>query len=275
MGAAAGDSDRRVAGARAAVVRGAYGEAVGLLEVVLADLEATAGPGSLQVARVLNELGVACKFAGRLDEAEAYYTRAVRLIEKHEGSACDDMATLLHNLGGLAHSRQRYTEGLGPARQGLALRQRLHGPDDVAVAADAAALAALLEGVGDNAEAERLYRRALAVFDAAGETSEAAMVRNGLGSACQALERFDEAETHYLRALAQLEGQLGTDHPQLGHILNNLATLHRRRGEDTQARQLLSRAHDLLVRTLGPSHPVTIEVAANKRRVDATPSPYV
>ena len=35
----------------------------------------TAGPGSLQVARVLNELGVACKFAGRLDEAEAYYTR--------------------------------------------------------------------------------------------------------------------------------------------------------------------------------------------------------
>ena len=257
------------------MARGAYGQAVELFELALKRLEATAGPESLPVAHLLNELGVACKFAGRLDEAERYYTRAIRLVTKHESAECEDMATLLHNLGGLAHSRQRHIEGIGPARHGMALRQRLCGADDVALAADAAALAALLEALGDYAEAERLYRHALAIFDTAGEIREAALARNGLGSTCQSQERFDEAETHYRDALAQLQEQVGADHPQLAHILNNLATLHRRRGHDTQARQLLAHAHDLLLRTLGPDHPTTIEVAANKRRVDATPSPYV
>ncbi len=261
--------------AQACLARGAYGQAVALFELALTRLEATAGPESLPVARLLNELGVACKFAGRLDEGENYYTRAIRLVAKHESAECEDMATLLHNLGGLAHARQRYIEGIGPARQGMALRQRLCGAGDVAVASDAAALAALHEGLGDYVEAEGLYRHALAVFDTAGEIREAAMARNGLGSTCQSLDRLDEAETYYRDALAQLQGQVEADHPQRGHILNNLATLHRRRGQDTPARQLLARAHDLLVRTLGPEHPVTIEVAANKRRVDATPSPYV
>jgi tetratricopeptide (TPR) repeat protein len=96
--------DNRVARAHVCVAGGAYGEAVGLFELALKELEATAGPESLPVARLLNELGVACKFAGRLDEAERYYTRAVRLVDKHESAECEDMATLLHNLGGLAHT---------------------------------------------------------------------------------------------------------------------------------------------------------------------------
>ena len=70
--------------------------------------------------------------------------------------------------------------------------ERPHGPDHYTVAADAAALAGLLEGLGEDAEAESLYRRALVIFNAAGDDHEAAMTRNGLGSTCQALDRFDE-----------------------------------------------------------------------------------
>jgi tetratricopeptide (TPR) repeat protein len=257
------------------VARGEYQEAVGLFVEALGGLEAAEGSESLPVARLLNEMGVACKFAGRFDEAEVSYRRAIGLVERLEGFECDDMANLLHNVGGLAHSRHLYADGLTPAREGLALRERLFGPNDVAVAADAAALAALLEGTGDYAEAEGLYARAVEILDAAGDVREAAMARNGLGSACQELERYDEAEAHYRLALAALEETDGGDHPDLGHVLNNLATLHRRRGEDVEARALLARAHELMLARLGPDHPVTVEIAGNRRRIEATPSPYV
>ena len=233
------------------------------------------GPDALPVARALNLLGVACKFAGRFDQAETAYRRA-RAIAERDAPESGLMAALLHNLGGLEHSRGRHEEGVRFARRGLALRERLTSPDDPSVALDRAALAALLEGMGQEAEAERLYRRALDVLDATAEWPlEVAMARNGLGSACQAQERFDEAERHYRRALEQLEAVAGPDHPNVGHVLNNLATLHRRRGEDAEARALLARAHDLLVGTLGADHPVTREVEGNRRRVEASPSPYV
>ncbi|MEA2828224.1 MAG: hypothetical protein QOG43_2663 [Actinomycetota bacterium] len=259
--------------------RGEYATGVELFLAAVPGPDAT-GPGSLAVVGLLTELGVACKMAGRFDEAAGHYTRALALLEELTGSdaagaACDEMADLLHNVGGLAHARHRFGEGVAPARRGLALRQRLPVSDAVAVALDQAALAALLEGAGDLAEAEGLYRAAVAVLDAAGEGHDAAMARSGLGSACQSLGRWDEAEHHYRAALAQLDDPAGADHPDLGHVLNNLATLHRRRGEDEEARVLLARAQDLLERTLGPDHPVTVEVAANRRRVDSGPSPYI
>ncbi|MDX6274342.1 MAG: hypothetical protein QOJ92_1552 [Frankiales bacterium] len=246
-----------------------------LLRATLPAIEAAHGPDSVDVAHVLNQLAVACKFAGLYDEAEPYYARAMRIAETTEGAESDLVATLLHNIGGLAHSRRRHAEGVEPARRGLALRERLWGHDDVTVAADEAALAALLEGIGEYAEAEQLYASALAVYEPFGDEYECGMTHNGLGSACQAQERFDEAATHYRAAIAHLEKAKGPDHPDLGPVINNLATLHRRLGEDDEARALLARAHDLLVGTLGPEHPVTIEIAGNRRRVDASPSPYV
>lgn len=236
---------------------------------------ATSGARSIDVAHLLNELGVACKFAGRFDEAQRHYSEARALVEELLGPECEEMATLFHNFGGLAHSRQRYAEGITPATEGLALRERLNGPDHPDVAADVIALAALLEGVGDDEVAEPLYRRGLAILEATGDRHECAIARNGLGSVCQSLGRYDEAEALYLAAIEDMEAAHPDEHPALGHMLNNLATLHRRRGEDEEARALLRRAHELLVRALGEDHPVTREIAGNRARVDATPSPYV
>jgi tetratricopeptide (TPR) repeat protein len=234
---------------------------------------ASACSGSVQAAQAWNLVGVAAKFSGRFDVAEAAYARALPIAEA-EGPG-DLLATVLHNVGGLAHARGRFAVGIGPARRGLRIREALADTDDLAVGLDCAALAALLEGAGDSG-AEQLYRRALTILDrnpTAGR--EAALARNGLGSVCQSQERLDEAERHYRAALAQFTAAAGPDHPQRGHILNNLATLHRRRGEDDEARLLLTRAHKLLLRTLGPDHPVTVEVAGNRARVEATPSPYI
>jgi len=231
------------------------------------------GPAGKELAGALNLLGAAAKFSGRFDLAEGAYARALSIIE---AAGPDELlATLLHNIGGLAHARGRFVDGLAPARRGLAVREAIPGPDDSSIGLDCAALAALLEGAGDLAEAERLYRRAITLLDPDPSTArEAALARAGLGSVCQTQQRYAEADQHYHAALAQFTAAAGPDHPQLGQILNNLATLHRRRGEDTDARRLLARAHELLRRTLGPEHPITVEVAGNRARVEATPSPY-
>jgi tetratricopeptide (TPR) repeat protein len=75
-----------------------------------------------------------------------------------------DMATLYHNLGGLEHARGRYARVEPWARQAVAIREQALGPEHPAVAADVAALAAILDAQGQEAEAEALYRRPGAVY---------------------------------------------------------------------------------------------------------------
>ncbi len=75
------------------------------------------------------------------------------------------MATLYHNLGKLEHARGRYARGEPLARRSLTIHRKALGPDHPHVADDAAALAAILNGLGRHDEAETLYRWALPIFE--------------------------------------------------------------------------------------------------------------
>src|SRR5207302_1865868 len=110
---------------------------------------------------VLCGLGTVYKDAGRYDEAEALYRRALT-IARPDGVAA---ASLWHNLAGLDHARGQYAAGEPAARRSVALRTAAVGPQHPSVAADQAALASLLAGQGKYAEAEALYREALSVFE--------------------------------------------------------------------------------------------------------------
>src|SRR5436309_1759962 len=83
---------------------------------------------------------------GRIDEAESVYQRARAILLAARGEESPEVATLYHNLGGLEHARGRYSRGEPFARHGLEIRERVLGPGHPNVAADAAALAAILDG---------------------------------------------------------------------------------------------------------------------------------
>jgi hypothetical protein len=68
---------------------------------------------------------------------------------------------------GLAHARGDHAAGEEPARRSVSIRARAVGPDHPEVAADRAALAAILDALGRHDEAEALLREALRVFEAA------------------------------------------------------------------------------------------------------------
>ena len=78
---------------------------------------------------------------------------------------------------------------------------------------------------------------------------------NNLAGVLEAMNRLDEAEPLFRRALAILEKSYGPDHPQVAFCLNNLAELLRATGRPSEAEPLFRRALAIRENSLGPDHP--------------------
>lgn len=87
------------------------------------------------------------------------------MLERVYGPDHVALATLCHNLGGLEHARGQHARGEPWARRAVLLREAALGPDHPVVAEDVAALAAILDGLGQRDEAEALYWRAIRTFE--------------------------------------------------------------------------------------------------------------
>jgi tetratricopeptide (TPR) repeat protein len=68
--------------------------------------------------------------------------------------------------------------------------------------------------------------------------------------------RYEEAESLYQQALVSQE-KLGSDHPTIASILNNLADLYGAQGKYAEAELLYRRALEIREKALGPEHPDT------------------
>lgn len=236
--------------------------------VAAAEQAADADPTSLAIA--LNGLGLVCKDLAKYDEARAAYRRALDLFGECDPPNDDWIATIYHNLGGIEHAAGKYEDGEPFARRGLDLRRRI-GAEDESVAADMAALAAILDARGNTDEAESLYREALAVFERDGATNagEIAVNLNGLGALLAKRGRIDEAESLIARAVELKEGVLGARHPDVAVSLNNLGYVYRRRGDLSRAIATYGRAVEIFEAALGSEHPKTVACRANHARCAA------
>ena len=107
--------------------------------------------------------------------------------------------------------------------------ERTH-PDNPNYAARLNNLAVLLQATNRLAEAEPLYRRALAIDEASHgpDHPDVAIGLNNLAALLQATNRLAEAEPLFRRALAIDEASYGPDHPDVAIRLNNLAVLLQR-----------------------------------------------
>jgi tetratricopeptide (TPR) repeat protein len=249
------------------VEAGRYEDAVPLLRTAAAAAARRSGPAALETAIACNRLGVACKFAGRYDEAADAYARALPVAEAEAASDPSLLCTLLHNLGGLAHSRGDDPAAEPSARRGLALRESFCAPGDPAIAEDAAALGAILEGLERWDEAEGLYRRALAIWEGEEDSYEIGMTLNGLAAVVRFSGRPLEAEPLFRRALHLLEQERGDGHPDTATVRNNLAMLLNATGRAELALPLLDSALIDLEASVGAEHPATRDVRANRDRI--------
>ena len=149
------------------VQAGHYREAELRLRPALALAQRSLGEDDIDTGQVLNALGMVDKYTAHFEEGRMFYERALVIAEHANPVQPLAVADVLHNLGGLEHACGRFTEGEPFARRAVDVRAGALGADHVAVAADRAALAAILAGEGESDEAESLLVSAIATFDRA------------------------------------------------------------------------------------------------------------
>ena len=117
--------------------------------------------------------------------------------------------------------------------------------------------ATILQTLGRYAEAEPLYRRALAIGEKRLGPDHPAVATslNNLALLLKTQGKYVEAEPLYRRALAIGEKRLGPDHPAVATRLNNLAGLLQAQGKYVEAEPLFRRALAIDEKALGSEHP--------------------
>jgi tetratricopeptide (TPR) repeat protein len=114
------------------------------------------------------------------------------------------------------------------------------------------------------AQAEPLYRRALAIDEArcGPEHPDVARALNNLAELLRATNRLADAEPLYRRARAINEATFGPDHPKVATCLSNLALLLVDTGRTVEAEPLLRQALKVAEASFGPYH-ATVAIRLN------------
>jgi tetratricopeptide (TPR) repeat protein len=206
----------------------------------------------LLLAALLNDFGVVCKYTGRFAQARRMYLRALSAIRSLDQARLLKafVATLYHNLAGIEHARRRFKPALRYARRGIAIRNAIRPRYIPALAADEAALAAILVDSGGVSQATTILLRALRRFrrSLGSKHHEAGAVLANLAVVYWKKGRLHVAERTIRRAALILQSALGRNHPRTASALNNLAFICARRGKRAEAAVLYRRVLRILAR---------------------------
>lgn len=223
----------------------------------------------LDLAELLNDYGVVCKYRGRLGLAKKLYRRALRLARSRAFGNEKLSATLYHNLGGAEHAGRRYALAMRYARRGIRIRKTIRPRDTIALAADEAALGAILTELKRTSEATTILLRALRGFrrSLGPKHYEVGAVLANLGALHLTAGRSGAAERSLRSAVSILEKALGKNHPRIASALNNLGVVCARRGNLAEATALYRRALTLLPGDPRSSPPGAALVKENLKRL--------
>ena len=140
------------------------------------------------------------------------------------------------------------------------------GPDNILLAQGLDELAAVYFVQGRYAEAEPLFKRALAIVEKVKgpEHPDVALALANLATVYEAQGRYADAEPPYVRALAIWEKAKGPEHPDTVPGLQWLGMLYYTQGRYAEAEPLLKRTLAIWEKAKGPEHP---DIAALLQKV--------
>jgi tetratricopeptide (TPR) repeat protein len=132
-------------------------------------------------------------------------------------------------------------------------------------------LGLLFGAKAEYAEAESLYRRALAIAETSygPNHTEVAIRLSNLGVLLRDTNSLTEAEPLFRRALMIDERSYGPDHPKVAIRLNNVARLLQDTNRLGEAEPLMRRAPPILEASLGADHPKSEIVCNNLAALEA------
>lgn len=226
---------------------------------VLAEVAKGYGLGADEIDRAIRawgekskdpyEIGLAALYARNYPLASEQLAKSLEIQEKELEKKKAKIADTASFLGQSLYKQGKYQESAKAYRKAAAQR-----PDDPAIMNN---LALSLTDAGSYAEAEPLYKRALAIREKAlgDDHPDVANSLNGLAMLYLNQGKYAEAELLLKRALTIREKALGPDHSDVATSLNNLALLYHNQGKYAEAEPLYKRALTISEKALGLNHP--------------------
>jgi eukaryotic-like serine/threonine-protein kinase len=193
-------------------------------------------------------------------EAGSDWVRQAEMFSGRLGVEQDGRgAAVLAARGQLANRQGDYAAAQTDLEAALAIRERIAGPNSLAVADTLQSLGHVLEARSDFDEALAVQQRALAIHREILGPDHPTVARTllGLTNAYWGAGDLDTAVATALTAMAVAERAVGPDHPSFGSFLMTVGTLHMNRAELDQAEPYLVRAVAAYEGTRGPLHAST------------------
>jgi CHAT domain-containing protein/tetratricopeptide (TPR) repeat protein len=230
---------------------GREAERIEMIERLLPFEEARLGPEAHQLEPLLTAAGGYYYENGRRLEAERLLERALPMQEATLGADSETVEETNRRLARIASEAGRLDEALTRYEQVLSARATRLGPDHPRVGMALNNVAMALLRLGRIAEAEPIFKDAVAIIDGADVDLRVKLTTlNNIAGAYAEQGRYDEARAVLRDALARVETELGPDDPELALGLNNLSSLM----NGTEGEPLLQRAIDILEAAYGPWH---------------------
>lgn len=184
----------------------------------------TTRPPSAADVKAARDDATRLRKAGRLDEAASILDAMVARLDGATGADAA-LASVLSDLGWVHGRRGALAAGEAALRRALAIRERIHGPDDPRVADVLEDMAFLYKDAGAAPKAESVLGRALSIRMAAqgAEHEAVATTLQTQALVYSAMRRYADAVAARLRALAILEKKLGADHEKIAFALGPIA----------------------------------------------------
>ena len=203
------------------------------LKLALELAQAEGGNDAEAVAFARNELGMLYRYWGRFAEAARLYDRALFSITALRDEDSLECAALYHNVGGLEHARGNFERAAAFGLRAWEISRAALGDDDPRALLDAIGYGAALEGLGQHALSEQIYREALPRLEKrlGARHVEIANLLHNLGAVVEARGDRAEAMRLYLRALEIKESIFWGGHPEIGMTRRLLEGVRRSRAD--------------------------------------------
>ncbi len=203
-------------------------------------LDALPGLTTWLDARVNRELGTIAAIGGDLDEAEAYYAEALRLMRRVGTDL--DLAPILNNLGIVQARRGDMRRAEFYYRRALSINERHERW--ISYNRNLGNLADIAYARGDHETSEALWEQIRASFERLSPDSpDFALVTMTLAHTQIELKKYDQAHSNYGRAL-ELYRQNAPDSPDMAGVLLGLGDVAYHRGQLGEASTYFRRAAD-------------------------------
>lgn len=222
--------------------RGRYMEAKPLFLRAWHVYEQVLGAQCLEVATVLNYLGVLCLQQGQYAEAKPLLVRALHTHEQVLGPDHPEITRELNNLAILLACQGQYAEALSLHHRTLSIREQRLGREHPYVASTLLNLGELYCRLGRYAEAKPLVERSLHIHEQEPAHPWKALALNNLGEIYRELGQYADAQRLFVRAWLLWRQLLGPTHPEMARVLANLGRLASAQGNAPRAARFYQRA---------------------------------